>query len=737
MQALGALQMVHVAFSDQGIVGSLSFILNYPDQLGQKLNTLLDEAPSSSLAADLNAAVLGQGDETILDINTARAIAARIAAMKLRGYSLSKTEAELFTEGIRSGLYLSHTGGLQVEPEIGDLRSVVLIDTAQASTRLLHHSSLLHLLAVQLKSTAEASVLSDTSVMKQVAARFSTEGPNNFEGFSAIASQALALALDLTNSDAGAIYLISTKPEHSFVRVVAFGSEDFPTQIPRDKSGSLATAIYQNLAIQRVDWLSRASKETAAASPDGIFLLTPIGGPEVDPGKAGIGALVLRRDDRTHAFSAYDLALIRYVTLRISLARTTEVGARIGSVTSALQAPTDWLEIQERVGDEPLNPADFAAIPTDVRIAARRIAPALADLAELTDSSTVSLRLVLPSADAKESHGLALVMIACHPGHLRTSSLQVQTEDMGGTNWKCIHENTFVYSPDVAVQPRYLQYRADTVSDLAVPVREAGQLIGVLSLESPLNDAYGPILPLITSFASAIGRTLADARASLEVSVVDDAAQVLNHRHTMESRIDRLKQTVRILDLNEISSGRLDRDFAGIQSELKAMRSVVVGETTQTATIPQVLERAADEVSYLGDLPGDMWMDRFAKPISGAMARALQVVITNILSNIMNYSAITHEEPSDKPVRAISMETAYLANRSQIVVHFQNYANGYVSSMKIADLYRCPVADDEGRVRLGGFLAGINARRAHARLQAVVLHDGRTVRTTLVVPIED
>jgi hypothetical protein len=737
MQALGAGQMMHIAFSDQGIVGSLSFVIDYPQQLGQKLDELLERAASRSAAACLAAAVRGKDSEAVLDLDTARGIATNITKMTLSGYSLSSDEENLFIKGIRSGIYLTHTGSQHITPEVSDIRSVILLDKMPMATRLLHVADLPHRLAVQLKSTAESSALSDMAVMRRVAERLRSSGRGiSDESFSAIASKALDLARDVTNSNAGAIYFTSTRAKHPFERCVSSESESFPDQIPHDATGDLVTVVSQNLAIQRIDWFARTNDGHAAAPPSGNFLLAPIGGPGIDPGKPAIGLLVLRRDNPMQAFSAYDLALIRNVTLRISLARTTDVAARIGEVTSELRMPTDWLSIQEDLKNAPPDSPDAKAVPTDARIAARRIAPFLEELAGLTESHSVSLRLALPSTAATQSHGLALVTVACHPGTPWTSRLPVQTENIGGFNWDCIYKNGVVHSPDVTRQASHARIWHDTMSELAVPVREEGMLVGVLNLQSSLFDAYTPILPLVTAFAGAVGRTLADARAALEDHVIDSAAQALNHRHTMESRLDRLTDRIETVDLDEGSRILLRLDLEGIKSELDAMRRIASPEVAEAKAIPQILQSAAAEVGYLGGLPDDMWIDQFAKPVPGARARSVQVAVANILSNLINYTATSVADMARNPVRTISLAVAYLEASKQIVLGFQNYADEYVSSARIADLYRCPIPDAAGRLRVGGFLAGLSARRANARLQAVLLDDGRTVRTTLIVPIE-
>jgi hypothetical protein len=152
--------------------------------------------------------------------------------------------------------------------------------------------------------------------------------------------------------------------------------------------------------------------------------------------------------------------------------------------------------------------------------------------------------------------------------------------------------------------------------------------------------------------------------------------------------------------------------------------------------MPQILERAAEKVSYLGDLPAEIRDPRFSVTIAGDRATALEVSISNILSNLMNYTGTSVDEAGGRPLREIAMSLGSLGGSENIILQFQNFANGYVDARRIADLYRWPIQGNAGRLRIGGFLAGLSARRANARLQAIVLSDRRTVRTTLIIPIE-
>ena len=744
MHALGARRVVHIAFHDRGIIGSLSFTLGYPKLLGEKIDNLLahahGRAEPGSLADECLQTVADLPSESILDKEFAQRIANSITRRKVRRRGLADAEIRDFTETVSSGMYLTHTGRASTSPAPGDIQSLILLDIAPVSKSLLHEAELPHRLAVQLKSTAEGSALSDTMVMRLVADRLHLEKESGTESpFVETALHALDLAIEVTDSKAGAIYFFSASTGQPFERLVVRGSEDFPARIDREHGGVLAAAVNQNIAIQRTHWPFPERNGGKRCHPVGASLVSPIGGPGIDPWRPSVGALVLCRENQNAAFSAYDLALVRNVALRISLGRTTHAMWRIGAVTSALRASTDWESLIDSLKNDdilgPRKPGSFVA-PTDVRLAAKRIEAFLEDLAKATDSQSISMRIALPTEKAVQAHGLALVKVASYPQEEGGNDLGILTEDQGGYNWVCMNSGQPKYEAKVSNKPGYLAVRPSTVSELTVPIRLEGTVVGVLNLESSLSDAYDTVQPLISSFSGAVGRTLADARAALEQRVIDSAAQALNHRHTMESQLDSLEKGIAKLDLDYSEKASLATKVSALKSELDAMRRVKFTEEERESTLPQILERAADKVSYLGNLPPQVTDDRFSFPIAGDRARALEVSISNILSNLMNYTSISVGETGGKPLREVAMSVCSLGGSENVVLSFQNFADGFIQSQRIADLYRWPIEGNGGRLRVGGFLAGLSARRANARLQAAVLGDGRTVRTTLIVPVE-
>ena len=745
--ALGTDQLLHIAFDNRTVVGGLCFAVGFSPESATRIETLVARADYRSVNRHLinlcrEAAALSRGNSSLLPNPLVNELTRAVASLRLRHHTLSSQDRSDFTGQIISGMYLANTGHPKFSPSAGAVESVILLSGSVRSRLLLDHSNLLSKLAVQLKSTPEAAALSDQMIMEQVAERLRSQTEYGEQRpFNSFASDALDLALDVTNSQGGAVYTISGERAVSFALIASRGELPFPELLTHERPGALASVVSQNRALQLHRWPLPHAAASRVRYPEGTVLLTPIGGPGGDPRRPAIGALVLFRPAPADAFNAYDLALARNVSLRIALARTTDVMAKIGEVTTRLRTSTDWVSVIAKLERSDAKEEDSHApltvpLPTDIKIVANLVTPALRDLARLTVSHSATLRLALPMASVTEKHGLALVRVASYPDLPWEEGLPIITEGEGGYNWKCMRSGTAVYVPRVDPMDGYLEVRPRTASELSMPVRVEGLLVGTINLESRLFDAYSAVRPLIASFAGAVGRTLGDARASLEQRAIDDAAWALNHRHSMEGRLDDLNTAIALLRYDSSVKGILRHYTAKIEQELTAMRGVIVLQEDSDSTLAMILEEAAKEVDFLEDIPRIETDPILSTRIAGHRSKALRVAIANILSNIMNHTALSPSDAGGEPLTDIRISESFLQGENQIVLTFLNYSDSYLRSESMADLYRRPMEDVDGRLRVGAFLAGLNARRSGARLYSAVFPDCKKIRTTLVVPLE-
>lgn len=741
MTTLRGTRIIHIALDQTTIIGGLCFAEGYPAELGTELEQLASRADyynTSPSFIELCKQTVNktQPDPQMMPDSVTSELIRTIVNRRSKGGSLSSSDRSALLDQSYSGMYVNNTGNQGAAEGID---SIILVNAKfHTAMLLLQRSNKLDDLAVQLNSTPESTARNDEAVMRQVAERLhATNSEGETPSFERYASDALDLALDVTRSQGGAVYTISSKRGSSFTLIASRGGLPFPKNLPPGHTGTLGDAISSNKTLQLHRWPLPTIGTAKDRGPDGTILLSPIGGPGGDPVRPAIGALLLFRNDVDNSFNAYDLALARNVTLRMALARTTDVMARIGAVTTTLRTTTDWVKIVDNLPDDGHFESLSVPLPRDVRAAAVRIEPILEDIAQLTGSLAVTLGLALPVATVDESHGLAIVSVASYPPWPSDDDkFPVQTESIGGLNWTTMRTGNPVYAPTVTSRNDYLEARERTVSEFCMPIRQEGLLVGTLNLESELQDAYGPFRPLIASFAGAVGRTLADARASLEKEVIDGAARALNHRHDMEGHLVNLTEAVKLHCKDEDLKAYLRVEIRKMNQELRAMRRAPRIEDERECPLGQIVRRAKKQVGYLGSIPTSKDHPTLSIPIDGHRVKPLQVAMYHILSNMIHSSAASPDNMAVTPLTEITVSQTELQGRKQAVLTFQNRADSYLDPVRMADLYRCPVPDSGGRLRVGAFLAGLNARQSLARLHCGVLPDERTLRTTLIIPLE-
>ncbi len=81
----------------------------------------------------------------------------------------------------------------------------------------------------------------------------------------------------------------------------------------------------------------------------------------------------------------------------------------------------------------------------------------------------------------------------------------------GITGWVALHGRPLLI-PDVRSEPRYIQLREPVRSEMAVPMEDRGQVIGVVNIDSDTADAFGDedlkLLLLMTAEAGKVARNL-------------------------------------------------------------------------------------------------------------------------------------------------------------------------------------------------------------------------------------
>ncbi len=127
----------------------------------------------------------------------------------------------------------------------------------------------------------------------------------------------------------------------------------------------------------------------------------------------------------------------------------------------------------------------------------------LAEIVKTFDADSGSIALINPDSGRLEievSHGLptASSKVRLRPGE-------------GVTGWVALHGKPLVI-PDVRSDPRYFQVRKGVQSEMAAPMEDRGQVIGVVNIDSDTPDTFNEndlkLLVLITAEAATVARGL-------------------------------------------------------------------------------------------------------------------------------------------------------------------------------------------------------------------------------------
>jgi hypothetical protein len=598
---------------------------------------------------------------------------------------------------------------------------------------------LVDLVAVRVYGTAQADIRRDTATMSRLRDRLGQTRAQ--DEFPKGASQLVAVASDVAGAGKGACYLASPSGEKlalvaSYPEGAPWDGVDFPSRLEIDAPRAAAAAVRLQRTIQippGIEW-ERDLRTTIDGSGDQrlVELAIPIPGPMATPDEPAIGVLtVVKRDtardsNEVNAFGAYDLARLRNVALRLALLSAT-------SRASALIAAGVALSERPDPGPATSTGQQDARLPDDFETAHPHIDRGLKALAEYTGSHSATFRAVLPYADTEHEHGTALVRIASITKDVDDEATRVQTYEQGGYNWRAILTGEAQKRSKVGQDPTYRKHRELSASELALPVRVEGRVIGVINLESRQEDAYEAFEYHADNFAFRAGLAIADARLEGQTAVHQQAVEIVNRSHTLSNKIKELMG-------KELITGNAQAD--ALNGELENLRTLAQQLRTgpveikgrpsrRTLTLSQLLDQAVAEVRLNiirrekdGAVP---W-----KPYDPASAMIVRQLLHNLLENIK-----WHACPGSAEAQAWLSRGTW-GGREEDLIILQNKPNIRIGESVTRNLYKFPQEASPGasankRVRLGAFLAGRLARSLNGDIYGVVLPNGH-LRTTVVIP---
>jgi hypothetical protein len=284
--------------------------------------------------------------------------------------------------------------------------------------------------------------------------------------------------------------------------------------------------------------------------------------------------------------------------------------------------------------------------------------------------------------------------------------------------------------------PQFPEVRPGTRSALCVPVKVEGILAGTLNLESPFENNYAPFLPLVLALSGAVGRTLADARAQLEDAILDLAAQALDRRHDSSRELDRISKDLEGLPASPERDTLLDQ-AERMQSLVKNMRRKREhGPAPAPASLWQVFEATVRKLGLKIHGCRAPRLKLFDETLDERACACLTTMFLSILYNLNQHSSADAHDTRGRPVPRVRFEVLRLQAVDQAVVILESLSSKYLTEEFCGELYRYPIKRPNAELRLGTYIAGINARRVGARVHSSLFEDSRTLRTTMIIPIE-
>lgn len=734
--------LIHVAVDHEVVLRSLCWACSESSESSETLSLRMRAAHYRNVNTKINSAFVdvallnASNIIATLDSTSAENLALLLGQIKLRGARLPHASEISIPDSGWSGLILNHTGRGGLPPRDGEVRSVMLFPPAlkykEVQGRL---KTGLTDLGVMLKCTFEANTRRDAVVMNQVAERLSASS-SGLTDFPAAATDALRLAREITGSSAGAVYIVSPGEKISFERIAVFtaGKYGYPVKMDFDVNTTVGRSVHRHRAYQDVGVGGLiAPLDRVVRAEGGTELATPIAGPLANTLEPAIGAILLYQEQGSQGYGAYERALVRNVSLRLALMHTSMATQDIATAISTLRSESPS-RLQMAAELEGSSGSRGAKWPRDIHLAIRKLNRPLQQLADSTQSHSVSVRIAV-SDKSEKTHGLALARVAAYPATRIEDLFALQKEGDPGPHWHVMHTGTHVYVRDVSRDNKYQIGRPGTRSALCVPIRIEGIVAGTLNLESPLVDNYAAFMPIVIALSGALGRTLADSRAVLENRVLDAAAHALTRRHEFTHDLKAVRESFEKFKIAEPKDEIID--------QLKAMESAIQdlrepeNVTRSSATLWNIFQSCQAEVHLKFGIISKPDDESFHHLLDARATQAVSAIFRSVFHNISYHSDVTAYDKSGQPVPRVKFHSTLLQGTRQAVVVLENRSLQYLDEDEARELYRYPVPGPGGELRLGTYIAGLNARRLGARIHACITEDQRIIRTTIIIPVRN
>jgi hypothetical protein len=226
---------------------------------------------------------------------------------------------------------------------------------------------------------------------------------------------------------------------------------------------------------------------------------------------------------------------------------------------------------------------------------------------------------------------------------------------------------------------------------------------------------------------------MADARAVLENRVLDAAAQALARRHEFSHDLTAVREGFEKLATSEPKDQ--------ILNQLKVMESTIQdlrepeSIDTAPASVWNTFQSSAAQARLKFGILTKPDNEIFHRHLDARATQSVAAIFGSILQNISYHSDLAAYDSDGVPIPRATFHSTYLQGIDQAVVVLENQSLQYLDDDDARELYRYPVAGPSGELRLGTYIAGLNARRLGARIHACILENQRIIRTTIILPV--
>lgn len=637
--------------------------------------------------------------------------------------------------------------------------------TERGGMRLVEADAQILEITERVNATVQADVRRDAAIMARLDDQLD---PADFaEGtvdLGQAANSLVRLAVEVSRSDVGACYVFDhgrgamTRTEIAIPDPLREAGWEYPAELD-EGSRALAFSSFDNRRPLQLppgfpaeDGMVATCTCLDNVHAESVELATPIVGPLASPKAPAVGVLTVARIGTEDAkYGAYDLAVLRNISLRLALINATantEAAARVFARLST--RATDRIRSQTaasgplrglRLTEDNAGASPRAPLPDDLQVTLPAIQEGLETLGRITGSYSATFRAALPSPEPTGPHGLTLRRIAAYPKHWLDGEGELQSEKQGGVNWKVALTGAPQYAPVVEDEAAYLERREGTLSELCVPVLVEGRVIGVVNLESADRNAYDALVTTAQAFAAHVGLAIADARIAISSVLHDYAIEIVRRGHELGGQECRdLRALVAKAPgrewqkLLEKSADEIERKAKG----LRAFASADDDDAPCPLTFPDLVRERKDTLKLrFAELSIDPMAEWQPYPLG--VAQIVRLALKDVLGNLKRHSA------SGAARASMALHQGEWGGEQHDILTILNRPSAPLDPVDAVNAYRALLgyespntsADGSGATlrvpQFGAFLAGTMARRVGGDVHLCQRPDGLT-QVTLSIP---